>query len=213
MITRPDPTSMSGLALRVRAILPPAMIRPSTATAAASGSIHCCRRLTAGWPARSGDGTLTHQVMLLVTIHDTPDWIAEAIPLSASLATVPAAAPAAAPITWPSRQAGSIRTGHDTGAHPCPGKTVYPASEVSRVAALPQSPPGGATTRQSPPDQTTSTRVDARMVAPWLPGPALTRSTVASAGLQPAQRNASSVTDTLPSGCPPVMCAAWLACP
>ena len=41
MMTRPDPTSMRGLALRVRAILPPAMIRPSTATAAASGSIHC----------------------------------------------------------------------------------------------------------------------------------------------------------------------------
>ena len=62
--------------------------------------------------------------MLLVTIHDTPDWIADAIPLSASLATVPAAAPATAPTTLPTRQAGTIRTGHDIRAHPCPGKMV-----------------------------------------------------------------------------------------
>ena len=181
------------------------MIRPSTATAAASGSIHCWRLLTAGWPARSGDGTLTHQVTLLVTIHDTPDWIADAIPLSASLATDPAAAPATEPTTLPTMQAGLIRTGHDIRAHPpWPGKIVYPAREDRRAAALPQSPPGGATTRQSPPCQTTSTRVDARIVTPWLPGPALTRSTVASGrGVSgPAERLLGDVgvAERLPAG-------------
>ena len=48
MTTSPEPTSMSGFALRVRAIRPPAMITPSTATAMASGRIHCWSWPTAG---------------------------------------------------------------------------------------------------------------------------------------------------------------------
>ena len=66
-------------------------------------------------------------------------------------------------------------------------------------------------TRQSPPDHSTSMRVTAMTVTPWLPGPALTRSSVASAGVYATQRNASSVTYALPSGPPPVTCAAWAA--
>ena len=86
---------------------------PKTATAAAIGSIHCCSRVTAGSPARSGDGTWTHQLTLLAVIHATPDWMALAIPLSASLAAVPAAEPRAEPMTLPATQAGSSSTGHD----------------------------------------------------------------------------------------------------
>jgi hypothetical protein len=56
MTTSPEPTSMSGFALRVKAIRPPAMITPDTATATASGRIHCWSWPTTGSPARSGDG-------------------------------------------------------------------------------------------------------------------------------------------------------------
>jgi hypothetical protein len=47
------------------------------------------------------------------------------------------------------------------------------------AAELAQSPPGGATTRQSPRCQVTSIRVTARTVAPPVPGPSVTTSTVA----------------------------------
>jgi len=60
---------------------------------------------------------------------------------------------------------------------------VYPASEDSSAAELPQSPPGGATTFQSPPSQTTYIWTEARTVVPLLPGPALTRSRMAAAGV------------------------------
>ena len=56
MVASPDPTSISGFALRVRAIRAPATITPKTATAAAIGSIHCWRLFTAGSPARSETG-------------------------------------------------------------------------------------------------------------------------------------------------------------
>ena len=56
--------------------------------------------------------------MLLVTIQLTPDWIAPAIPDSASLAAVPAAAPMTEPTTLPTTQAGSSSTGHDISDHP-----------------------------------------------------------------------------------------------
>ena len=92
MVASPDPTSISGFALRVRAILAPATITPKTATAAAIGSIHCWRLFTAGSAARSGDGSLTHQLTLLAVTQATPEEMALAIELSASLATVPATA-------------------------------------------------------------------------------------------------------------------------
>ena len=47
---------------------------------------------------------------------------------------------------------------------------MYPASDPSSAAELPQSPPGGATTFQSPPSQTTSIWTEARTVAPLVPG-------------------------------------------
>ena len=72
MTTSPEPTSISGFALRVSAIRPPAMITPSTATATASGRIHCWSWPTAGSPARSGEGTWTHQVRVWVTIQEHP---------------------------------------------------------------------------------------------------------------------------------------------
>ena len=146
MTTSPEPTSMSGFALRVSAIRPPAMITPSTATATASGRIHCWSWPTAGSPARSGDGTCTHQVTVCVTIQVIPDWTALAIPLSAPDAAAPATAPTA---LWATRQLGAIRTGHISGPHPCPGKTVYPPSEDSSDAESRQLPPGGAITFQS----------------------------------------------------------------
>ena len=93
---------MSGFARRVSAIFPPAMISPSTATATASGSIHCWSWPTAGSPARSGDGSCTHQVEVWVTIQVIPDSIAAAIPFSAPEAAVPATAP-------------SDLAGHDAG--------------------------------------------------------------------------------------------------
>ena len=118
MVTSPDPVSISGFGLRVSAIFPPATITPKTATMAAIGSIHCWSLPTAGSVARSGDGSFTHQLTLLAVIQATPDWMALAIPLSASLAAAPAAAPATEPITLPATQAGSSSTGHDISAHP-----------------------------------------------------------------------------------------------
>ena len=44
-------------------------------------------------------------------------------------------------------------------------------------------PPGGATTRQSPRSQTTSTRVTASTVVPLLPGPSVTMAAVAGRGV------------------------------
>ena len=181
MTASPEPTSISGFARRVSAIFPPAMISPSTATATVSGSIHCWSWPTAGSPDRSGDGSCTHQVEVWVTIQVIPDSIAAAIPLSAPEAAVPATAP-------------DDLAGHDAGrgdehgaGHqrppPCPGKAVYPASEDSPAAELPQSPPGGATTFQSPPSQTTCIWTEARTVAPPAPGPATARSRMAAAGV------------------------------
>ena len=83
-VTSPEPTSTSGLAFRVRAIRPPAMIMPTAATAAENGNIHCWSWATAGSPARPGDGTRTRQSTLLETTNATPDSTAAAIPDSAS---------------------------------------------------------------------------------------------------------------------------------
>ena len=181
MTASPEPTSMSGFARRVSAIFPPAMISPSTATATASGSIHCWSWPTAGSPARSGDGTCTHQVEVWVTIQVIPDSIAAAIPLSA---------PRRGGTGHGARDLADDNAGrgdeHGAGHQrppPWPGKTVYPASEDSSAAEFPQSPPGGATTFQSPPSQTTSIWTEARTVAPLAPGPALTRSRMAAAGV------------------------------
>ena len=120
MTTSPEPTSISGSALRVSAIRPPAMITPRTATAIASGRIHCWSWPTAGCPARSGEGTWIHQVRVWVTIHDTPDSMAVAIPLSAPLAAVPVIAPTAWPATM---QDGEMSTGHTISGHP-PGRGI-----------------------------------------------------------------------------------------
>ena len=73
MIARPEPTSISGFALRVTAIFPAAAIIASTATATVTGSSHRCSAPTAGSVARSGDGTLTHQSTVPATIQSTPD--------------------------------------------------------------------------------------------------------------------------------------------
>jgi hypothetical protein len=59
--------------------------------------------------------------MLLATIQATPDWIALAIPFSASEAAAPATEPTTLPMTM---QAGSISAGHDIRDHPSPGKMV-----------------------------------------------------------------------------------------
>ena len=118
MVNSPLPASISGFALRDKAIRAPAMIRPATATATAIGRVHCWSLPTAGSAARSGEGSWTHQSMLLVTIQLTPDWIAPAIPDSASSAAVPAAAPMTEPTTLPTTQAGSSSTGHDISDHP-----------------------------------------------------------------------------------------------
>ena len=67
------------------------------------GSSHCWMRVTAGSAARSGEGSRTHQVAVLTTIHRTPASIAWAIPLSTSPAAL-------APdlITLPAAQAGLV---------------------------------------------------------------------------------------------------------
>ena len=155
MTTSPEPTSMSGFALRVSAIRPPAMITPSTATATASGRIHCWSWPTAGSPARSGDGTCTHQVRVWVTIQADPGLDGAGDPVER--ASGGGARDRADGRLDGDKQAGrkEHRTRHQRPP-PWPGKTVYPRSDDSSVAAFPQLPPGGAVTFQSPPSQTTS---------------------------------------------------------
>ena len=76
IVTRPPVTSSSGLALRVMAIRAPAAIIPAAATAAATGSSHCCIRATAGSVARSGDPILIHQLAVFATVQRTPSLMA-----------------------------------------------------------------------------------------------------------------------------------------
>ena len=161
MTTSPAPTSISGFALRVRAIRPPAMITPSTATATASGRIHCWIWPTAGSPARSGDGTCTHQVRVCVTIQLTPDSTALAIPPSAPAAAVPATAPAALAAT---RHAGERSTGHDISGHP-PGRGRR-CIRAAMTARWPHSP-----SRRLAGRSPSSPRRPRRPRSGWRPGP------------------------------------------
>ena len=76
IVTRPPVTSSSGLALRVIAIRAPAAIIPAAATAAVTGSSHCCIRATAGSAARSGEPMPVHQLAVFATVHRTPSLTA-----------------------------------------------------------------------------------------------------------------------------------------
>ena len=181
MTASPEPTSMSGFARRVSAIFPPAMISPSTATATVSGSIHCWSWPTAGSPARSGDGTCTHQVEVWVTIQVIPDSIAAAIPLSAPRRAVPATAPATLPTTT---QAGEMSTGQAISVRlPGRGRRCTRPARTARRPSCPSRrragrPPSSRRRPRRPPS-------GPRRV-PWprcAPGPALTRSRMAAAGV------------------------------
>jgi hypothetical protein len=79
---------------------------------------------------------------------------------------------------------------------------VNPSAEFSWAAEFAQSPPGGATARQSPRSHATWTCVTAKCSTPGTPD---TTSTVASAGVNPPTENATTRTPCGPdtdSGAP-----------
>src|SRR5580704_1834303 len=90
-VSRPPVTSSSGLARRAITIRAPAAIVAPTATAAVIGRSQDWMRVIAGSAARSGDGIVTHQATVFVTVQRTPSLIAFARPDSTSDAAEDAA--------------------------------------------------------------------------------------------------------------------------